>query len=73
MHEPGHKIREFISLYKTIFSGCCFNLFNADQLAGAFIDAGFRIEHISTDPAPYYALWEHGDHDQVRLVARKEH
>ena len=49
----------------------CFNYFNADQLAGVFRRLSFEIEMIATGPAPYYPLWEHGDHDQVRLVARR--
>ena len=48
-----------------------FNCFNPDQLATVFKQVGFEIEMITTGPAPYYLLWEHGDHDQVRLVARK--
>lgn len=73
MHNPKHQAQEYIKLYRTIFSGCCFNLFNSDQLASAFTNAGFSVEHISMGPAPYYALWEHGDKDQVRLIARKSH
>ena len=48
-----------------------FNYFNPDQLSGVFRRLGFEIETMTTGPAPYYPLWEHGDHDQVRLVARK--
>lgn len=48
-----------------------FNYFNPDQLAEVFKRLGFEIELLTTGPAPYYPLWEHGDHDQVRLVARK--
>ena len=47
-----------------------FNCFNPDQLATVFKQVGFEIEMITTGPAPYYLLWEHGDHDQVRLVAK---
>ena len=36
-----------------------------------FTRLGFEIEILTTGPAPYYAVWEHGDHDQIRLVARK--
>ena len=48
-----------------------FNYFNPDQLAEVFRRFGFEIEVLTTGPAPYYPLWVHGDHDQVRLVARK--
>ena len=48
-----------------------FNCFNPDQLVTVFKQVGFEIEMITTGPAPYYSLWEHGEHDQVRLVARK--
>lgn len=48
-----------------------FNYFNPHQLAEVFKRFGFEIEVITTGPASYYPLWEHGDHDQVRLVARK--
>ncbi|MGI9274364.1 MAG: class I SAM-dependent methyltransferase [Endozoicomonas sp.] len=71
MHEPDPKAWEYIELYKAVFPVTYFNVFNPDQLARAFIDADFNIELISTGPAPYYALWEHGDQDQIRLVARK--
>ena len=47
-----------------------FNCFNPDQLGTVFKQVGFEIE-ILTNPAPYYTQWKHGDHDQVRLVARK--
>ena len=47
-----------------------FNLFNADQLAMVFTRFGFEIEHLATGPGTYH-LWECGNHDQVRLVARK--
>lgn len=50
---------------------CSFNCLNPDQLAAVFIRLGFEIEIITTGPAPHYPVWEHGDHDQVRLVARK--
>ena len=48
-----------------------FNFFNPDQLAMVFTQLGFKIEILTSSPAPYYAVWEHGDHDQIRLVARK--
>ena len=48
-----------------------FNYFNPDQLAAVFSQLGFEIEMVTTGPAPFYPLWEHGDHDQVRIVARK--
>ena len=48
-----------------------FNYFNPDQLAEVFRRLGFEIEVLTTGPAPYYPLWVHGDHDQVRLVVRK--
>ena len=48
-----------------------FNYFNPDQLMGVFRRVGFEIEVITTGPAPYYPLWVHGNHDQVRLVAMK--
>ena len=48
-----------------------FNCFDPDQLATVFTRLGFEIEILTKGPAPYYPLWEHGDHDQVRLVARK--
>ena len=48
-----------------------FNYFNQDQLMRVFRQIGFEIEVITTGPAPYYPLWVHGNHDQVRLVAMK--
>ena len=48
-----------------------FNCFNPNQLAVVFRQVGFEIEVLTTGPAPHYVLWVHGDHDQVRLVARK--
>ena len=48
-----------------------FNYFNPDQLAEVFRRLGFEIEILTTGPAPYYPYWVHGDHDQIRLVARK--
>ena len=48
-----------------------FNCFNPDQLETVFKQVGFEIDFITTGPAPYYSLWEHGDHDQIRLVAKK--
>ena len=48
-----------------------FNYFNPDQLAEVFKQLGFEIEVLTTGPAPYYPYWVHGDHDQIRLVARK--
>ena len=48
-----------------------FNYFNPDQLAEVFRRFGFEIEVLTTGPAPYYPLWEHGDNDQVRLVAKR--
>ncbi|KEQ16864.1 class I SAM-dependent methyltransferase [Endozoicomonas numazuensis] len=47
------------------------NFFNPEQLAGLFEKAGFIIEKADSGPAPYYPVWEHGAHDQVRLLARK--
>ena len=47
------------------------NCFNPNQLAVVFRQLGFEIEVLTTGPAPHYVLWVHGDHDQVRLVARK--
>ncbi|MGI9280564.1 MAG: class I SAM-dependent methyltransferase [Endozoicomonas sp.] len=47
------------------------NFFNPEQLAGLFEKEGFIIERIDSGAAPYYPIWEHGEHDQVRLVARK--
>ena len=48
-----------------------FNFFNPDQLAEVFRRFGFEIEVVATGPAPYYPLWEHGDNDQVRIVAKR--
>ena len=48
-----------------------FNCFDPDQLAMVFTRLGFEIEILEKGPAPHYPLWQHGDHDQVRLVARK--
>jgi len=48
-----------------------FNYFNPGQLAHVFKQFGFEVELLTTGPAPYYPYWEHGDHDQVRLVARR--
>ena len=48
-----------------------FNFFNPDQLTTVFTQRGFEIEILARGPAPYYVAWEHGDHDQIRLVARK--
>ena len=47
------------------------NFFNPDQLAEVFKRFGFEIEVLTTGPAPHYVSWVHGDHDQLRLVARK--
>ena len=48
-----------------------FIFFNPDQPAMVFTWLGFEIETLTTGPTPYYAVWEHGDYDQIRLVARK--
>ena len=48
-----------------------FNYFNPDQLAEVFRRFGFEIEVFKTGPAPYYPYWEHGDDDQIRLVAKR--
>ena len=48
-----------------------FNFLNPDQLAMVFTRLGFEIEALETGPAPQYPLWTHGDHDQIRLVAKK--
>ena len=48
-----------------------FNCFDPDQLAMVFIYLGFEIEILEEGPAPHYPLWQHSDHDQLRLLARK--
>ena len=48
-----------------------FNYFNPCQLAEVFRRFDFEIKILGTGPAPYYPLWEHGNNDQVRLVAKK--
>ncbi|MET4695902.1 class I SAM-dependent methyltransferase [Endozoicomonas lisbonensis] len=69
--EPDHEAWELRDLARSIMPRSFFNFFNPGQLACAFSDAGFRIDLITTGPALYYPVWEHGDHDQVRLVAGK--
>ena len=61
--------REMYEKFKVTLKPYC-NFFNAGQLAMVFTRLGFEIEHLATGPGPYY-LWERGNHDQVRLVARK--
>ena len=71
LHEPDHQAWEIRTLHRKIQPRSFFNFINPDQLAQAFNDAGFDIELITTGAAPYYPVWEHGEHDQVRLVATR--
>ena len=61
--------REMYEKAKVILKPSC-NFFNPDQLAMVFTWLGFEIELLAAGPGPYYLL-ECGNHDQVRLVARK--
>lgn len=71
LHAPDHPAWKIRELHREIQPRTFFNFINHEQLANAFINAGFEIEQITTGPAPYYPLWEHGDNDQVRLIAVK--
>ncbi|KEQ16865.1 class I SAM-dependent methyltransferase [Endozoicomonas numazuensis] len=68
----NHFAWELIQLHQHTYRNNYFNFFHPGQLAEAFRDKGFSITLAETGPAPYYPLWEHGDHDQVRLIAVKE-
>ena len=70
-YEPDPEARELRDLAYSIMPRSYFNFFNPDQLAHAFSDAGFSIDLVTTGPALHYPALEHGDHDQVRLVAGK--
>ena len=49
-----------------------FNCYNPEQLAMVFTRLGFDIELLETGPADHYPLWEHGENDQIRLIAVKK-
>ncbi|MGI9280563.1 MAG: hypothetical protein ACR2PX_13200 [Endozoicomonas sp.] len=67
-----HFAWELIQAHQHIYPKNYFNFFHPGQLAEAFRIQGFSIVLAETGPVPYYPLWEHGDHDQVRLIAVKE-
>lgn len=67
--DGSQSAREIYEKCKVILKPYC-NFFNPDQLAMVFTQLGFEIVLLETGPGPYY-LWERGNHDQIRLVARK--
>ena len=69
---PDHLIWDFIDVYKQTLPFNYFNFINIDQLAKAFRGAGFTVDLSTLGPAPYLPHWEHGEQDQVRLIARKQ-
>ncbi|WP_281645847.1 class I SAM-dependent methyltransferase [Parendozoicomonas sp. Alg238-R29] len=69
---PTQEALDIYELHKQILPKPYFNVFNSGQLAMLFERMGFVIEKITTGPAPQYPLWDHGENDQVRLIARKK-
>lgn len=70
MKEEGHEAKKAVKEI-TSHTPRRMNLFNAQQLSSAFDRMGFVVEQASQGPAEHYPLWEHGQHDQIRLIARK--
>ena len=44
---------------------------NSSQLAMVFTRLEFETKILTRCPVPYYIVWEHGNHDQIRLTAWK--
>ncbi|CAM3604541.1 class I SAM-dependent methyltransferase [Parendozoicomonas haliclonae] len=68
---PADDIQEGIEFYRSLMPHSRFNLFNKHQLAETFEKNGFKVEHLQSGPAPHYPMWDHGDHDQIRIIAKK--
>ena len=72
--DPSNQlIQEIYNLVKQkALATTYFNCYNPQQLAMVFTRLGFDIELLETGPADHYPLWEHGNNDQLRLIAVKK-
>ncbi|MTI13423.1 class I SAM-dependent methyltransferase [Sansalvadorimonas verongulae] len=72
MEPPTQDMLDMYELHKKTMPKPYFNAYNPEQLGMLFERMGFEIELLTTGPAPHYPIWEHGEDDQVRLIARKK-
>ncbi len=65
------EVKEMIAGHIRQIPGRCFHFFIAEQLGEIFRQMGFDVLLCEEGPAPHYPIVEHGDRDQVRILARK--